>query len=93
MRRYLLAHDVGTSSNKATLFTVEGALVRSHTSPYGTRYFNHSWAEQSPQAWWQAVCQSTEALLQGIDAAEIAAVSVSGQMMGCLCVDRNGTSL
>ena len=93
MKRYLLAHDVGTSGNKATLFTVDGELVASKTFPYGTRYFNTNWAEQNPHDWWQAVCLSTQALVQGIDVAEIASVSFSGQMMGCLCVDQHGNPL
>jgi xylulokinase len=93
MKRYVLAHDVGTSGNKATLFTVDGELVGSQTSPYDTRYFNYNWAEQNPNAWWKAVCHSTQALVQDIDVSEIAAVSFSGQMMGCLCVDKHGTPL
>jgi xylulokinase len=93
MKRYLLAHDVGTSGNKATLFTVDGELVGSKTYPYGTRYFNYNWAEQNPHDWWQAVCHSTKELVQDIDVSEIAAVSFSGQMMGCLCVDNDGNPL
>ncbi len=93
MKRYLLAHDVGTSGNKATLFTVAGELVGSKTDPYDTRYFNHNWAEQNPNDWWKAVCHSTQELVQNIDVSEIAAVSFSGQMMGCLCVDKDGIPL
>jgi xylulokinase len=90
MKRYLLAHDLGTSGNKATLFTTEGQLVRSVTAPYDTRYFNANWAEQNPEDWWRAVCDSTQNLVRGIDAKEVAAIAFSGQMMGCLCVDREG---
>jgi xylulokinase len=93
MNRYLLAHDLGTSGNKATLFTTEGALVKSVTVAYGTRYFNTNWSEQDPSDWWNAVCSSTRALVEGIDTREIAAICFSGQMMGCLCVDREGRPL
>ncbi len=93
MKRYVLAHDVGTSGNKATLFTVDGELIGSKTYPYDTRYFNNNWAEQNPNDWWEAVCHSTRELVQDIDVSEIAAVSFSGQMMGCLCVDKDGTPL
>jgi len=91
--RYLLAHDLGTSGNKATLFTSDGALLKSTTSGYGTRYFNSNWAEQDPSDWWDAVCLSTRELMRGIDPAAVSVVSLSGQMMGCLCVDRNGNPL
>jgi xylulokinase len=93
MKRYLLAHDLGTSGNKATLFTVYGDLVASKTYPYGTKFFNNNWAEQNPANWWEAVCHSTKELIQDIDVDEIAVVCFSGQMMGCLCVDQNGTPL
>lgn len=93
MKRYLLAHDLGTSGNKATLFTVDGDMVANATHPYGTKFFNNNWAEQSPEDWWEAVCQSTKALVQEIDVNEIAAICFSGQMMGCLCVDKNGVPL
>lgn len=91
--KYLLAHDLGTSGNKATLFSEEGQLIKSCVSSYGTRYFNGNWAEQNPDDWWQAVKLSTKELMQDTDAADIAAISFSGQMMGCLCVDGDGKPL
>ena len=45
MKRYLLAHDLGTSGNKATLFTTEGKLVKSVTVSYDAHYFNTNWSE------------------------------------------------
>jgi xylulokinase len=93
MEKYLLAHDLGTSGNKATLYTIEGRLVKSKTYPYETRYFNDNWAEQNPHDWWKAVCHSTKELCQGIDTKNIESVCLSGQMMGCLCLDRNGNPL
>src|SRR5271169_3611925 len=93
MKQYLLAHDLGTSGNKATLFTTEGRLVGSVTSAYDTHYFNNNCSEQDPADWWNAVCGSTRKLVQGLDTREIAVISFSGQMMGCLCVDRQGRPL
>jgi len=93
MANYLLAHDLGTSGNKATLFTLDGELVASRTSSYDTRFFHGNWAEQSPDDWWRAVCQSSRQLLDGVDAGEIACVALSGQMMGCTPVDRQGNAL
>ncbi len=93
MPRYLLAHDLGTSGNKATLYDEAGRLVASRTVSYATRYFNGNWAEQEPADWWHAVCLSTQALLAEVRAAEIAVVALSGQMMGCTVVDRRGDAL
>ncbi len=93
MPRYLLAHDLGTSGNKATLFTLEGELVASTTYAYETQYSHGNWAEQDPGDWWKAVCRCTRELVQDIDVAEIVSIALSGQMMGCLCVDRDGRPL
>jgi xylulokinase len=93
MKKYLLAHDLGTSGNKATLFSVDGELVASKTHTYETNYFNQNWAEQDCGDWWRAVCRGTRELVEGIDAGQIASVALSGQMMGCLCVDRRGHPL
>jgi hypothetical protein len=91
--KYILAHDIGTSGNKATLFSLDSGLVGSTVSTYGTHYFNANWAEQDPEDWWRAVCLSTKELLCGVDKHEVLAVSFSGQMMGCLCVDKAGIPL
>ena len=93
--KYIIAHDLGTSGNKATLFSEEGALIGSTVYSYGCRYFNDNWAEQDPGDWWRSICDTTRGLIAktGVDNGDIAAVSFSGQMMGCLCVDRAGTPL
>ena len=93
--KYLLAHDLGTSGNKATLFSEDGEMVASRTVSYDTHYFNRVWAEQNPEDWWSAVCGSTQQLLaeSGISPSEIAVVALSGQMMGSTCVDRQGNPL
>jgi xylulokinase len=68
-------------------------MVKSMVATYNTHYFNGNWAEQNPDDWWEAVCASSRNLLERLDPREVAAVSFSGQMMGCLCVDANGKPL
>ncbi len=93
--KYIIAHDLGTSGNKATLFSEEGRLIASTVYSYGCHYFNDNWAEQDPDDWWKSICDTTRGLIAkaGVDKRDIAAVSFSGQMMGCLCVDKAGTPL
>lgn len=95
MKQYLMAHDLGTSGNKATLFTTDGELVGSEVISYDAHYFNDGWVEQNPEDWWNAVCVSGKNLIRktNIDSKDILAVSFSGQMMGCLCVDKEGNPL
>ena len=95
MSKYILAHDLGTSGNKATLFSEDGKLIRSEVFSYGTHYFNGTWVEQDADDWWKAVCNTSRNLIVSshVDPTDIGVVSFSGQMMGCLCVDRDGTPL
>ena len=93
MTEYLLAHDLGTSGNKAVLFSADGELVAARTSAYETNFSPPNRAEQDPADWWRAVCESTRQLLEEIDAGKVACVALSGQMMGCLCVDGQGRAL
>lgn len=95
MAKYILAHDLGTSGNKATLFSESGQLIKSEVQGYPAHYFNDTWVEQDANDWWEAVCKTSKRLItsSGIDPSQIGAVSFSGQMMGCLCVDRKGHPL
>jgi xylulokinase len=93
MSQYLLAHDLGTSGNKATLYSEDGKLIASHTTAYPTRFFNGNWAEQEPADWWKAVCNSSQAILTKVKPTDVAVVALSGQMMGCTPVDRAGNAL
>lgn len=93
MGKYLLAHDIGTSGDKASLFTVEGELVKSTVASYDVNYQAGGVAEQNPADWWQAVCDATRKVIEGIHAEDILAVSFSGQMQCCLTVDKNGNVL
>ncbi|MCA9886416.1 MAG: xylulokinase, partial [Anaerolineae bacterium] len=63
MPNYIIAHDLGTTGNKATLYDREGRLVGSAFYAYGTEYAHTGWAEQNPQDWWEAVCISGKKLL------------------------------
>lgn len=93
MGKYLLAHDVGTSGDKASLFSVEGKLIRSTTVSYPVNYLPGGGAEQNPQDWWKAVCTATREIIGEIDPRDILAVSFSGQMQCCLPVNREGRVL
>lgn len=86
---YILAHDFGTSADKASLFTTQGRFVRTKTVSYPTYYSHGTHAEQDPEDWWNAFCESTKALLEGIDREKVLCVSFDGTYPNCLCVDKN----
>ena len=95
MPNYVLAHDLGTTGNKATLYDAQGCLKGSAFYAYETEYAHTGWAEQNPEDWWQAVCASTQTLLQQCAVArdDVACVVFSGQMMGCVPLDKRARPL
>ena len=90
--RVILAHDLGTTGDKAALYSPEGALVAATTARYGTDYGPGGHVEQDAGDWWQATATATRSLLEqtGVRADEVACVSFSGQMMGALLLDAHG---
>jgi len=94
-KAYILAHDLGTTGNKANLFDEQGRPVASAFASYETVYPRPGWAEQEAADWWRAVRDSTRELLGRSDIApgEIAVVSFSGMMNGALAVDAAGQPL
>ncbi len=93
--RLILAHDLGTTGNKASLYDEQGCVRASAFYGYPTEYAQPTWAEQEPEQWWQAVCASTQTLLAAahVAPADVACVSFSGQMMGCVAVDAQARPL
>lgn len=93
--RFILAHDLGTTGDKASLYDGQGRVLGSVFYGYTTHYPHVNWAEQSPEDWWQAVCSSTGQLISQSRVApeSIACIVFSGQMMGCVAVDRQAQPL
>lgn len=95
MSRLILAHDLGTTGDKATLHDEAGRLVARAFCPYETHYPSPAWAEQNPLDWWEAVCCSTKQVIHDsmARASEVKCVTFSAHTMGCLPVNRAGKPL
>ncbi len=95
MTQYVLVHDIGTSGDKACLYSSDWHAAASVTVAYGTMYPGPNRVEQEPEDWWRAVVLATHTLMEeaGVAARDIVAVSFTGQMMGCVAVDGAGNSL
>ena len=88
----LIAHDLGTTGNKASLHHADGRLVSSVTVPYPAHFAAGGIAEQNPDDWWDAVVEATRTLLTktGTSASDVAGIVVGGQMMGAVLLDADG---
>jgi len=85
----ILAHDLGTTGNKASLHDDHGRLLSATTVEYGTNFGPGGVAEQSPEDWWNAVRKATSTLITTSDThpGDVSGVVISGQMMGAVLLD------
>lgn len=99
MKRYLLGYDVGSSSVKASLVSIEtGKSVGSAFYPDSEapiKAINPGWAEQSPEDWWSYLKKVTAKVLSmaNVRGSDIEAIGISYQMHGLVIVDKSGKVL
>jgi xylulokinase len=99
MKKYLLGYDIGSSSVKASLVSIEsGKSVASAFYPDSEapiKALNPGWAEQEPEDWWKYLKNATASVMEmsGAKNCDIEAIGISYQMHGLVCVDRNGKVL
>lgn len=86
----LIAHDLGTSGNKASLHSETGEMLDSVTVKYSVRFGPGGMAEQDAEDWRDAVLTATERLLGANPDARsrIKGIAISGQMMGAVFLDK-----
>lgn len=95
MNEYILAFDIGTSAAKTSLFGTDGVLIDSESYAHGTVCQKDGYQEQSPADWLFGIKRNTRMLIERNPEKmkDIAAIGVSGIMLGCLAVDINGEAL
>lgn len=94
-KRFFLGLDVGSSSVKASLVETEsGKCVATtfypeHEAPIIA--VKAGWAEQDPEMWWEncKLCIKKVKEMSGANADDIAAIGISYQMHGLVCVDKD----
>ncbi|HEY59487.1 MAG TPA: pentose kinase [Anaerolineae bacterium] len=95
MSAYIIAYDLGTGGNKASLYDVEGKCIAESFVAYPTLYPRSGWHEQKPEDWWDAVVESTRILIEkaNIPVDEIACCGISGHSLGVVPIDKSGNLL
>ena len=95
MPKTIIAYDLGTGGNKASLYDTDGRCLGAVFVPYETQYPRAGWHEQRPADWWKAVVESTGRLLADgrVDPANIQCLAISGHSLGCVPLDAGGNLL
>lgn len=93
--RYILAHELGTSSNKAVLTTVFGDIVATAQRSYPMYHPAIGHAEEEPADWWRAVCESTHEILResSITPSDVVGITFSTMMQTLIPLGADGTPL
>jgi xylulokinase len=93
--KYVIAHDVGTSSSKAVLMDIDGNILETVIIEYGFQYPHPGWVEQSPEDYWQATVQSTRKIITNtsLNSEEVIGIVFTTQAMGIIPVGRDGKIL
>jgi xylulokinase len=93
-----LGIDVGTGGTRAVLIDRTGHVLASHSADHAPVRSEHiGWAEQDPDDWWRATQEAILGTLKAAAAAghatKVEAVGLTGQMHGCVMLDRDGRVL
>lgn len=94
-KKYIAAYDFGTSGVKAVLVGTDGRVLKYSTAGYPLVTPRSGWAEQDPEAYWNAVCQATKNVLNdaGIKPDAVIGIVFSTMWKGIIPVDADGTPL
>jgi xylulokinase len=94
-KKYILAHELGTSSNKAVLTTVFGEIVATAQQSYPLYHPMPVFAEEEPSDWWNAICTTTQKVVKeaGVVAEDIVGITFSTLMQTLIPVSADGTPL
>jgi len=96
VKDHLLAIDVGTQSTRAMVFDLRGNLLAISRVPIEPYYSPApGLAEQDPQVFWNALCESCNRLWQqpGVAKENIAGVALTTQRSTLINVDKEGKPL
>ena len=95
MHSTLLAFDIGSSGLKASLVDENLNVIRNVTTTYPTHRYPDGGCEQEAADWWMSAVRAMMMLreLAPESVKRVDAIGISGHMLGCLPMDRDGQTL
>ncbi len=92
---FVIGIDVSTTATKAVLIDETGAVRGIGMAEYGFEQPHPLWSEQAPGLWWDGAVAAIRSVIATtrVDAGEIVAVGLAGQMHGLVLLDAAGDVL
>lgn len=92
--KYVIAYDIGTTGVKTCIFKIDQniELIAGESGAYNLYVLDNGGAEQDPEEWWSAMCETTAKILakSGIKPEQIEGLSFCSQAQGVVLVDKDG---
>lgn len=88
LNELFLGLDVGTSGVKAILMRRNGDVAATALAPLSLSTPRPGWAEQDPEAWWDATVVAVRDVLAKSPNARVLSIGISGQMHSSVFLDR-----
>jgi xylulokinase len=94
-KKYIVSHDIGTSSDKAILISIYGEIIAIERQEYPMQHPEPGFAEQNPMDWWQAICRTTKSVLKKADVhpKDVVGITFSSLMQNLVPVNKAGEVL
>lgn len=87
-RQFILAIDEGTTNTKAFLVDEAGSIVKEASHPVSIAYPRPAWVEQDAWEIWRTTLAAAGQVLEGVSAAQVAAVAIANQRESVLAWER-----
>jgi ribulokinase len=91
----VLGVDCGTQSLRAALYDAGGVQLGQASRPYPTDRPHVNWAEQNPDDWWRALCETVPECIRqaGVSGEDVAAIACDGTSCTAVFCKENGDML
>ncbi|MGH2643993.1 MAG: FGGY family carbohydrate kinase, partial [Chitinophagaceae bacterium] len=93
MTDYIIGADIGTSSSKATAYSLDGMILAQQQVTYPTQHPKPSYSEQDPDQVLQALCNAIRKVVEQIPDQQPLCVSFSSAMHSLMAVNVKGEPL
>ncbi|MHA2252257.1 MAG: xylulokinase, partial [Candidatus Kariarchaeaceae archaeon] len=93
--KFVISHDVGTSSVKSVLIDNLGNIHAVAVEEYPINYPNPGWVEQNPEDYWNGVVKNTQKIINTVkvNLENIVGIVFTPQAMGIIPIDDQGNVL
>lgn len=85
----LVGMDVGTSSTRVSIYSVDGKLLAEGRAPHQVSHPYTGWAEEDAEDWWNAVCVASNVALNAfpLPPESIKGIAITAMRQTFVCVD------